>query len=70
MTGYTGALPPVFPVLYAGKPQRLYGFGGLYIYHPRGISRLLEFKEVTNTPKNISKASKSLVFISIALSTL
>jgi len=70
VTGYTGAIPPVYLVLYAGKPQRLYGLGGLYICHPRGISRLLEFKEVTNTPKNISKASKSLVFISLALNTL
>ena len=37
---------------------------------PPAIWNLLEFKEVTNTPKNISKPSKSLVFISLALSTL
>ena len=34
-----------------------------------GISRLLEFRNITPTPKNISKPSKNLVIISLVLST-
>ena len=49
--------------------QRLSSLGGLYIWVPLAISELLEFKDITPTPKNISKPSKSLVIISLALST-
>ena len=34
-----------------------------------GHSRLLEFRNITPTPKNIYKPSKRLVFISLVLST-
>ena len=34
-----------------------------------GHLKLLEFKSITPTPKNISKPSKSLVIISLAFST-
>ena len=41
-----------------------------YIYGlPPDISRWLEFRNITPTPKNISKSSKSLVIISLVLST-
>ena len=36
---------------------------------PLAILEFLEFKDITPTPKNISKPSKSLVIISLALST-
>ena len=44
--------------------------GGLYIHLTPAILVLLEFKEVKYTPKNHSKPTESLVFISLALSTL
>ena len=43
--------------------------GYIYICHPLAIRRLLELLPVTNTPKNISKPYKSLVFISLVLNT-
>ena len=49
--------------------QRLSSLGGLYIWLPPAILELLEFKNITPTPKNISKPSKSLVIISLAFST-
>jgi len=49
--------------------KRLYGLGGLYICHPSAILEFLEFRNITPTPKNISNPSKSLVIISLVLST-
>ena len=44
-------------------------FCGLYIWLPPSILELLEFRNITPTPKNISKPSKSLMIISLVLST-
>ena len=46
--------------------------GGWHIYRPPSRTSHLEFAGVQeqHTPKNISKPSKILVFISLALSTL
>ena len=45
-------------------------FCGIYIWLSLAILELLEFRNITPTPKNISKPSKCLVIISLVLSTL
>jgi len=49
--------------------KRLLLVCGLYVWHPLTILELLEFLEVTPTPKNTSKPSKNLVIKSLVLST-
>ena len=49
--------------------QRLSPLGGLYIWVPSVIWRLLELLQASNTPKNISKPSKCLLIIFLVLST-
>ena len=49
-------------------PMALFN-GGLYMCVPPTILELLEFRNITPTPKNISKPSKCLLIISLVLST-
>ena len=73
VTGCTGAIPSDTPVHAQKVGQRLKVASStwrpIYMPSPDHLS-WLEFKEVTNTPKNISKPSKSLALISLSLSTL
>ena len=73
MTGQTGDQAPVRPMLTQKCPQRLQtatsSLWAIYMASSPAILELLEFLEVTFTPKNTSKPSKSIVIKSLVLST-
>ena len=72
MIGLTDGLSPVEPTVFAEMPsshKQLVRVGGLYIWVLPAILVLLEFLEVTPTPKNVSKPFKCLVIKSLVLST-